>query len=335
MQLKLDFYLRFYTRPGQSILLVGDIPELGGGQLCAAIPLEYVNGEFWHASVALTTEPSSPIYYHYVLRNPDGTLTEEFGDDKFIDPDKMEAPEVQVIDTWNFAGEFENVFFTSPFRNVLLPAHKAVRKARVKGTVTCIFRVKAPLLEENEVVGLLGSATGLNDWKEDDPLLLAPAGDWWTIALPLSHESFPLDYKYGIYNKKEKRLTRFETGPNRHVPGDARPNKLTILHDGFVRLPNSTWHGAGVSIPVFSLRSKDSMGVGEFTDLELLVDWAVKGGLRLIQLLPVHDTTANHNWLDSYPYAAISAFALHPIYLNLEKCAGKKNAALIRPLNKK
>jgi len=333
--LKLDFYLRFYTHPGESILVTGNIPELGKGQLTAAMPLTYVNGDFWHGSIVLSEAPLDPIRYHYILKNTDGTLTEEGGDEKFIDPQSITTGEIQVIDTWNFAGEFENVFDTSPFRNVLLPPHKAVRKARTNGTITAIFRVKAPLLEEQEVVCLSGSATGLNDWNEEDPLLLAPIGEWWTIALPLAPESFPLEYKYGVYHKKEKKMTRWEQGPNRYVPGDARPDKVSILHDGFAHLPNTTWHGAGVSIPVFSLRSKESMGVGEFTDLEQLVDWAVKCGLKLIQLLPVQDTSATHTWVDSYPYAAISAFALHPIYLNLEKCAGKKNSSLIKPLNKK
>ena len=101
------------------------------------------------------------------------------------------------------------------------------------------------------------------------------------------------------------------------------------------KFPNATWKGAGVAIPVFSLRSKDSFGVGEFNDLKLLVDWAKKTGLKLIQILPINDTTATHSWKDSYPYAAISAFALHPIYLNLEKVAGKEFADLVKPLKKK
>ena len=88
-------------------------------------------------------------------------------------------------------------------------------------------------------------------------------------------------------------------------------------------------------MPVFSLRSKDSFGVGEFTDIKLLVDWARKTGLKLIQILPVNDTTATHTWADSYPYASISAFALHPIYLNLEKVAGKKHADMVKSLKKK
>ena len=46
----------------------------------------------------------------------------------------------------------------------------------------------------------------------------------------------------------------------------------------------------------------------------------------MIQLLPVNDTTATYSWKDSYPYSAISAFALHPLLLNLETVAGKENA---------
>ena len=117
--------------------------------------------------------------------------------------------------------------------------------------------------------------------------------------------------------------------------GDAHKKKINILHDGFIHLPNNTWRGAGCAIPVFSLRSKKSFGTGEFTDLKLLVDWALEAGLKLVQILPVNDTTANHTWEDSYPYAAISAFALHPLYLNLEKCAGKKYAAMVKPLRAK
>ena len=333
--MKVDFYLRFYTHPGQSILLTGNIAELGNGDATAAVPLEYVNGEFWHGSVTVPETPSVPFHYHYILRGADGSLIEEWGDDKHIGAPPADIAEVHVIDTWNYAGEYENVFSTAPFRKVLLPRHKAGKKGKSPATYTHTFRVKAPLLAAEEIVCLLGNAVALCDWNESEPLLLHPEGDWWTLSLSIPPEAFPLEYKYGIYHKKAKRFLRFEDGPNRVVPGDARPNKVSILHDGFMRQPNTGFRGAGVSIPVFSLRSKGSMGVGEFTDLPGLIDWAVKCGLRLVQILPVNDTTANHTWHDSYPYAAISAFALHPIYLNLEECAGKQYADLLKPLHKK
>ncbi|MES1222058.1 MAG: 4-alpha-glucanotransferase, partial [Bacteroidota bacterium] len=88
-------------------------------------------------------------------------------------------------------------------------------------------------------------------------------------------------------------------------------------------------------IPVFSLRSKNSFGVGEFEDLKLLVDWSKDAGIKLIQILPVNDTIATNSWVDSYPYAAISAFALHPIYINIAKVAGKQYAESISAFKKK
>ncbi|HXB94598.1 MAG TPA: 4-alpha-glucanotransferase, partial [Puia sp.] len=333
--MKLDFYLRFYTHPGQSILLSGNLPELGNGEIARAIPLDFVNGEFWHRSIQLEEAFSGPVRYHYILKGSDGSLSEEWGDDKFIEKPAAGVEELQVIDTWNYAGEYENVFFTAPFQTVLLPRHKTAKKHKPKAGTTHIFRIKAPLLKNEEVVGLLGNAPALHDWNTDDPLFLSPEGDWWSLPLSIPPESFPIEYKYAVYHKKDRKLVRFEDGPNRHLPGDARPNKVSILHDGFVHLSNTGWKGAGVSVPVFSLRSKRSMGVGEFPDLKGLIDWAVKCGLRLVQILPVQDTTASHTWMDSYPYAAISAFALHPIYLNLEQCAGKKYAQLVKPLHKK
>jgi 4-alpha-glucanotransferase len=94
------------------------------------------------------------------------------------------------------------------------------------------------------------------------------------------------------------------------------------------------WRGAGTAVPVFSLRSERSFGVGEFLDLPLLADWARRAALKLIQILPVNDTSATHTWMDSYPYAAISAFALHPLYLNLDRVAQAGNQTLPESLSR-
>ncbi len=151
----------------------------------------------------------------------------------------------------------------------------------------------------------------------------------------LEEDEWPATYKYGIYNLNQQELIRFEDGENRFLQKNENAEAVTIVNDGFVNYPARLWKGAGVSIPVFSLRTQKSFGVGEFADIKLLIDWAGQAGLTLIQLLPVNDTIAQQNWHDSYPYAAISAFALHPIYINLEKVAGKEHAAIIKPLKKK
>lgn len=77
------------------------------------------------------------------------------------------------------------------------------------------------------------------------------------------------------------------------------------------------WKGSGVAVPVFSLRSSTGCGVGEFVDLEAMVDLCVASGWQMLQLLPVNDTTAYGDYRDSYPYSAVSSFALHPQYIHL------------------
>ncbi|MGM9887403.1 MAG: 4-alpha-glucanotransferase [Lactococcus sp.] len=76
-------------------------------------------------------------------------------------------------------------------------------------------------------------------------------------------------------------------------------------------------HYTGVAVPVFALRSKQSTGIGQFSDLKYLADFAHRSKIDLIQLLPINDTTTFMDWRDSYPYRAISVFALHPIFVDL------------------
>lgn len=333
--LKIEFYLRFYTHPGQSLYISGNTAALGENDPAKALPMQYMSGEYWHVELELDQWPEASLSYRYILQTEDGRLSEEWGSDRVLEAPGKTTEELQVFDTWNWTGEYENVFYTAPFQDVLLKQKRKTRKTRTKGTISHIFKVKAPLLGPDESLCLSGSGATLKDWDNEDPVLMTLEGNWWTCRLQIPKEELPVIYKYGIYDQQEKKMVQLEGEENRHLHGDAHQHTLTVLHDGFAHFPNNTWRGAGVAIPVFSLRTKKSMGVGEFTDLKLLVDWAVKVGLKLVQILPVNDTTANHDWQDSYPYAAISAFALHPLYLNLEKCAGRKYADVIKPLKKK
>lgn len=333
--MKLHFYLRFHTKFGQVLSVVGNIEELGNNDPVKAVQMNYLNKEYWELPVEITQKPpSKSIIYKYILKNEDGTILQEWGHDRTIEWKKI-LKSVQLIDIWNHAGEFENAFFTAPFDKVLLKANHSKSKASSDRHYTHVFRVKAPLLKKNEIICILGNAKKLNAWNEDEPLLLSKAGNWWSVNIDLSEANIPIGYKYGVYNSKEKSLTRFEEGDNRLLQNEIVEGELTIIHDGFVHLANQTWKGAGVAIPVFSLRSKNSFGVGEFADIKLLADWAKQTGLKLIQLLPVNDTMACFTWRDSYPYSAISAFALHPLYLNLAIVAGKDHAKMIGSLKTK
>lgn len=334
----IHFYVRFHTQYGQLLAVTGNIEALGSHDIEKAFTLNYLNNDFWHGTIETDFPESGAIRYHYILKNEDGFRVFEWGE-RVIEAGKSRGPSlIQVVDTWNHAGEYENVFYSDPFQQVLLNDHARTKTKAVK-KFTHLFKVKAPLLNRNEVVCLLGSTAETGNWNTAAPILLNLENGWWAVKLTLPREGFPLYYKYGVYNTKEEVFVRYESEENRvlyGMPGEeAGDDVLTILHDGFVHLSNNTWKGAGVSVPVFSLRSKNSFGTGEFPDLKLLIDWAKKTGLKLIQILPVNDTIATHTWVDTYPYAAISAFALHPLYLNLEKVAGKEQAAIIKPLKKK
>lgn len=330
--MKFHFYLKYHTHFGESLWIAPDINRLPGDETAGWIAMQYLDPEYWHALVEIPFKEMEEVFrYKYVLKNEKGELFSEWGFEKYIPRPEKNIKELHIIDRWNHPGSYENVFYTAPFKNVWLKPKAVEVKTPSPKKVTHIFRVKAPLLQPDETVCLLGNGKYFNNWSTDHPCLMARNGDWYELKLNLSKQTFPLEYKYGVYNNREKKFIRFESGHNRILTCPAGKKRQTLLHDGFVQLPNNTWKGAGVCIPVFSLRSKKSGGCGEFTDIRLLADWASQTGIKLIQLLPVNDTSARFTDLDSYPYAAISVYALHPIYLNLSKTAGKKHAAILKP----
>ena len=158
-----------------------------------------------------------------------------------------------------------------------------------------------------EELFLTGNHLEMGLWNPDDAVAMryvAPAT--WETTLRIDKVQ-NIEYKYLI---KENGGIRWEEGDNRRLSSE--------------RASVWDWFGStqrrrrlGVAVPIFSLRSEESLGIGEYADLKKMADWCVAIGLDLIQILPVNDTTAWHDWRDSYPYNAISAFALNPIYLNL------------------
>jgi 4-alpha-glucanotransferase len=334
--MRITFQLRFHTQYGQSLLLSGNHEIFGNEIIEKAIPLEFLNEEFWRITFVMPqgTLPHASISYHYILRERDGTLVHDWGQDRAVNLAELAADEVLVIDSWNAPGYPENAFYTEPFRKVLLSGNHAEVLSAFPGKVTHTFKIRAPLLLKTQTLCLLGSGPALGEWDTDRPVLLNRTGgkDFLWGELDLSQERFPLSYKYGVYDVETRSFIRYEDGANRTLYDSVRPGTQTLVNDGFAVLPAAIWKGAGVAIPVFSLRSEASFGVGEFTDLKRVADWCQQAGLSLIQVLPINDTTATHTWQDSYPYSAISAFGLHPLYLNLSKVANAANQDRVKDL---
>ena len=160
------------------------------------------------------------------------------------------------------------------------------------------------------------------------------AGTWFTDYDIDDDEVTAGDITYCYMVQTDGQITRREEGSLHSIPY-IRAKRLVLsdrwkdyngneMEQRTVAIPyvhhnnRPRWKGAGTAIPVFSLRSERDYGIGQFTDLKLLVDWAVATGQSVIQTLPVNDTAMTGTWRDSYPYSANSSFALNPIYIDLE-----------------
>ncbi|MFN5761603.1 MAG: 4-alpha-glucanotransferase [Sphingobacteriales bacterium] len=328
--------VRFSTSPGQSLFVAGSMPLLGHEKTESMLPMRFLNTDFWEIEFQIDNETVKEFSYHYVLAFANGEQIHEWGDDRKIEVARISSESIESIDTWNHAGSPENAFFTSPFQDVLLPKFPAVAvKPQSYRHCTHLFQVKAPLLEQDQVICLLGNHPSLCNWDTTDPIRLYREGNWWIARIDLKNPEESIEYKYGVFDVKANKFISWEGGLNRILPVPKYRNAFQIIRDGFIRLDITSWKGAGIALPVFSLRSENSSGTGEFSDIRLLTDWAKKTGLKLIQILPVNDTTSTHTWMDSYPYSAISAFALHPLFINLKELAGPSYSRILKRFEKK
>lgn len=290
--------------------------------------MQYGENSAWSLSLELNREEfiNDEIIYSYFFINLSGEKKYEGGEWRRFDFFCINNEKVSIIDQWKDAGDLRNIYITSVFQNQFSIKGGRDKVFKIKENSSHVFTIKVPFVSPNLKVCLAGSSTETGSWKISKKCFLtAGKENNYSIQLKLSSEDFPLEYKYVLYDTQKNSVEQFENGENRLLE-KMEQNILQLVNDGFGNFNYVKKKGVGVSIPVFSLRSENSGGVGEFNDLKLLGDWAENTGIRLIQILPVNDTTSTHGWEDSYPYSAISAFALHPMYLNLQTMAGKKFA---------
>ncbi|MBV5349105.1 4-alpha-glucanotransferase, partial [bacterium] len=234
-----------------------------------------------------------------------------------------EVKELVIDDLWRNPSAEEKALFTSSFSKVIMkPGDNQKAVQEIQADQILQFKIEVPRITSGYKVCILGNQTQLGNWDRKKAFILECGDDFplWTGQMNATELKFPLQYKYGIWDIKRKEAVTLEYGHDRQL-SDISKSKTPFIYtktDSHFRFPLGLWKGAGVSVPVFSLRSENSFGVGEFNDLFDFIDWAKQAGLKMVQILPVNETIASHNWLDSYPYKSISVMALHPIYLNLD-----------------
>jgi len=177
--------------------------------------------------------------------------------------------------------------------------------------------VFAPTVGADRYVAITGNQTCMGNWDAGKALKMSDKRfPVWSISLDISDITLPFEYKFVVKSGATDNLVYWEEGANR-----------TLQQSDFLRreAPERRWKAAGVAVPLFSLRSEESFGIGDVGDLKELIDWAANNELQVVQLLPVNDTCRTHTWRDSYPYSAISVFALHPLYISIQMLYGKLN----------
>jgi len=313
--MKVEFKIDYRASWGQTLCICGSTPELGSWDEQKALRLSCHSYSKWVGLLSLKKDPQQ-IEYYYLIKDGDAIVRREWGKPHQIQLDKNKT--FTVTDFWQDMPA-QKFVYTSPFSESFF-AHK-LKKDISFFEKTIQIRVNCPYVKKNQELILCGESDVLGNWNPVQALRMNPETSLvWQTTIDASKVNVPLLYKLAIYDKQKKQVVHWEYGDNRTLnplSADLKKNTVRVSNIDY-RYGWVNWRTAGVAIPVFSIRSKDSFGVGEFSDLKKMVDWAVKTEQKIIQILPINDTTITHTWTDSYPYNAISIYALHPIYLGLK-----------------
>lgn len=313
----ITFTIPFSTIPGEKLLISGNIPELGGW--ISPKEMTYSDQELWELTIH-TSDIDAIVEYRYLLFNAEGNLKHEFGNRTLYLSECKDK--VLIKDWWRDQNTPSNPLFTSAFANGIYK-HDAIDVRDKKSKHDLIINIREPRVGQGCRVALSGDCKAFGEW--DDNLIVKFSGDdapVWTGVFKIGDgfDTF-LDYKYALYNDASGKVEKWEQGSVRHIELPVSTDYTLIINDEGIRYKND-WRGAGVAVPVFSLRSEHSFGIGEFTDLKMVTDWCHKSSIQMIQVLPVNDTISTRTWEDSYPYNAISVEALNPMYINLQSLPG-------------
>lgn len=314
--MKLTFIVEYNTAWGENLFVVGDAQELGAGNEEKALPLVYENGK-WIASVEVSGSVRE-IRYAYFVRNDYGYIRREWGKPHVFKAGKgvrtyelHDYWQEQPVDKHYYSSMFVDAVF---HRSDCMPVEPIASK-------TLTIRVFAPSVRPDEELMLAGGCEALGNWDIDKALRMADENfPEWSVTIPFDKLENPLSFKFFKRNKETETAVMWECCDNRVLDIAEPTNKTTAVIVAGLRFcdPDSTWKGAGTAIPVFSIRTDEDFGVGDFLSIKKMVDWLAMTGQRVLQILPINDTTMTGTWTDSYPYNANSTFALHPMYLNLK-----------------
>lgn len=290
------------------------------------LPLETTDGERWACDWCVESPEKSYTYYYSVEREGRAVKTEWLMIKHQLDVNARKAAVYTLYDHWKAMPE-DAFLYSSAFTDCINHQVPQVMKPETGSKIVRLI-VRAPQLRDGERLGVLGADKALGAWDVQKILPMTQhTYNEWVADIDATHlEGSHLEFKFVAFRNAKNELL-WENSMNRTVDlPEMKAGELVSyeLDQAFFALYNRKL--AGTQVPVFSLRTRKSAGIGDFGDLKTMIDFVASTGQKVLQLLPINDTTITHTWTDSYPYSCISVFAIHPQYADLHALPELKNA---------
>ena len=290
------------------------------------LPLETTDGERWACDWCVESPEKSYTYYYSVEREGRAVKTEWLMIKHQLEVNAKKAAAYTLYDHWKTMPE-DAYLYSSAFTDCINHQVPQVMKPETGSKIVRLI-VRAPQLRDGERLGVLGADKALGAWDVQKILPMTQhTYNEWVADIDATHlEGSHLEFKFVAFRNAKNELL-WENSMNRTVDlPEMKAGELVSyeLDQASFALYNRKL--AGTQVPVFSLRTRKSAGIGDFGDLKTMIDFVASTGQKVLQLLPINDTTITHTWTDSYPYSCISVFAIHPQYADLHALPELKDA---------
>lgn len=311
----IHFSLPYITRPGQSLQL--HMATAGSPQQTYA--MTSADGQLWTCDIDVCND-ADPVDYFFSVNSCEREERREWTTVAHrLELGGKQTEACYVCCRWNDM-PCDSYLYSSAFTDCV-NRHACGSSVDASYARTLRVSVRAPQLRAGSRLQLVGQAEALGQWDPGKALPMHEHNynEWVAdIDLDAVADAQATEFKFIAVTSKGNVL--WETGRNRtfaSLPvGDAG---MVVWEQDQAFFEIFDEKLAGTLVPVFSLRTQGSFGVGDFGDLKAMIDWVADIGQRVLQVLPVNDTTATHTWADCYPYSCISVFALHPQYADLRQ----------------
>lgn len=314
--MNITFNISYDTQFGEELVL----NIIGGSGATTAYRMRTNDGKTWTCNIKNNMPLGSHIDYFYsVVRGEDNIVRREWT----VQPHRLELNTVNgtaftVNDIWSGIPE-DSYMYSSAFTDCIRRRRQTPMPLCGYG-VTLRLKVRAPQLRGNERLVIVGSPTHLGAWDVRRGISMYEHNhNEWVADIDITKLGVKVfEFKFVAVSMPDYGSVIWEDRLNRRLTlPEMKEGEVFVSEQGVALFPMCDQRFAGTLVPVFSLRSKDDYGVGDFGDLKKMIDWVADTKQRVLQVLPVNDTTDNGTWTDSYPYNCVSVFALHPQYVDL------------------